>query len=78
MNKKACYIWFERVLDADYDYIRNLLLDQYMCYSGVLLFQKKAIFAKISNFNNPYNARVEVNGTAVYSRSLLGATKSYH
>ena len=40
----TCYIWLERVLYADYNYIRTEL----------------------------NNARVEVNETAVYCRSLLG------
>ena len=36
------------------------------------LFKKNAIFAKCSSFNNLHNAKVGVNETVVYYRSLLG------
>ena len=61
-------MWFERVLYADYDYIWNVLIISIYMW----LIQEKAVFAQLSSLNNLYNARVEVNETAVYCRSFLG------
>ena len=35
---------------------------------GVWLFEKKAVFGKVSSFNNLSNARVEVNEIVVYCK----------
>ena len=45
-------LWFERVLFADYDYIRHVLISL-------------TVLALFSHFNNLYNARVEVNETVI-------------
>ena len=66
MSKMTC-IWFERVLYANYDYIRNLLIKSIYIYD----YLRRAVFAKFSSFNNCCNARVEVNYTALYCRLLL-------
>ena len=74
MSNIRCYTWFERVLYADYDYIRNGFIRSIHMW----LFDKKTIFAFFLNFNNLYNARVKVNETAVYCRSFLGLQSPTH
>ena len=71
MSNMACYIWFENVHvypDYGYGYIRNVLIRSIYMW----LFEKNAVFAKCSSFNDLYNARVEVNETAVYCKSPSG------
>ena len=52
------YMWFERVLYADYNYKRNVVI--------------RSIYMIIcSSFNHLYNARVEVNEAAEKCKSLL-------
>ena len=67
MNNMPCYIWFENVLYADYDYIRNVLIRPIHMW----LCEKRAVFVPFSSFNNLFNTEVEVNETTVHCRSLL-------
>ena len=63
------YIWFERVLCADYDYIKNVLISYiYICVCVCLIIGEKQF---LHQFLILYNALVEVNETAVYCSSLL-------
>ena len=68
MSNMTCYLWFERVLYADYDYIRNYLIRSIYMW----LLEKNAVFANLSMLNNLYNARVKVNESMVYCWSRLG------
>ena len=43
MGNMMCYIWFEWVLYADYDYIRNVLIRSIY----VWLFEQKGCFCTI-------------------------------
>ena len=67
MSNMIC-IWFEMVLYAEYDYIRNGLIR----LIHIWIFKKRAVFAQLSSFSNLYNASVKVNETVVCCRSLLG------
>ena len=66
--------WFERVLYADYNYIRTVLIRSIYMW----LCEKKAVFAKCSRFDNLYNAKVEANENALYCRWLLGLQSPAH
>ena len=69
MSNMTCYIWFQRVLYADYDYIRHILVRS--TYMG-LFEREKALSENLSTFNTFYNARVGVNEAALFCRALLG------
>ena len=57
----ACSIWFEMVLYAEFDYIRNVLIRSICDY-----LRKGPFFANCSKFNNNlYNGSVEVSDTAL-------------
>ena len=62
------YVLRQCTWTTDYDYIRNILIRSiYMC-----LFEKRTFCTTCSCFDNLYNARVGVNETTLYCRSVLG------
>ena len=55
----TCYIWFERLLCANYDYIRNVVIR-----SIFIISLEKTSVSQLSRFNNLYN--VQDNGVGIF------------
>ena len=77
---KCCWVEEDELHDMLYMYmVWKGIICRLRLYKNVVirsiymwLFDKKAVFAKFSSFNNCYNARVGVKETVICCKSCLG------